>query len=1045
MSKRVGFTLGLDLGTESTGWALLQNNDSHDPPPIVAAGVHRFDAGVEGDYASGKDKSRATQRREARQPRRQHWRRAWRRRKILRLLQRQHLLPPGCIDTPSDVHEYLLNIDRTLRSRESLAGDRVANHMLPYRLRRRALDEPLPPDVLGRALYHLAQRRGFLSNRKTRARDEDDGQVKQAIGVLRAEMQSADARTLGEYLAQLDPERERVRRRWTARDMFTEEFDAIWEAQRPHHPALLTDEFRAQLENAFFYQRPLKSQHHLLGKCELVPTEHRAPQALLIAQTFRLLQRVNDLAIVAPHQRDLSQEERDTLVRALERNGDHTFAKIRKLLGLPRNARFNLETDGEKRIPGNRTNVALAEIFGDAWPSLPYADRQQVVEDVLSFEKEAALARRAQRRWGLAPVAAQQLATLELEPDYARHGRTALARLVAGMADGTRYATARKREFPEQFQPKPPCDILPPVKEALPDVTSPAVLRALTELRKVVNAIVRRHGKPNLIRIELARDLKRSRKQRRQISNRNRQNERARARAAERILREMNIAQPSRTDIEKVLLAEECNWICPFTNRTIGMQSLLGRNPEFDIEHIWPFSRSLDNSFLNKTLCYHEENRARKRNSTPWEAYGHDPDRWDQIVERVRRFSGDAAASKLRRFTATEIPEDLAARELQETRFISRRAAEYLALLYGGTSDEDHHQRVQVSTGRVTAHLRNEWQLNGILGDGGAKSRDDHRHHAVDAITIALASPAVVHQLARAAENAASAGRRLFAPIQLPWPDFLDDVRRVVLGDPANPLSGILVSKRVSRRLNGPLHAETLYSKPIAGQVAEVRHVRKALHALSPTDLKRDTIVDPVVRKLVHQRYAELGGGKPDKVFADPASHPVIRTRTGREIPIHKVRVRARVKPWPVGKKARQRWVVATGGSNHHTAIVAILDKNGAERRWEDHPVTRFDVMTRRREGEAIVQRNWGPDRLFKFSLVQDDVVLLDLDGVSHPYRVQKISKNDIEFRLHCDARTVDEISKAGDRLRASGDKLRRFNARKIHITHLGEVHNASG
>lgn len=1043
MSNGAGCALGLDLGTESIGWAIIDASEGRQRAPVVA-GVHRFDAGVEGDYESGRDESRAKHRRDARQPRRQHWRRAWRRKRILRLLQRNRLLPPGQIDSPADVHQYLSHFDAVLRERVNNDGDRVANHMLPYLLRRRALDEPLEPHDLGRALYHLAQRRGFLSNRKTAAREDDKGTVKTAIGELRTEMTRAGARTLGEYLAQLDPERERVRRRWTARDMFIDEFDAIWTAQTPHHPKLLTTELRDQLFHAMFYQRPLKSQHHLIGTCELVPGERRVPWALLLAQEFRLLQRVNDLTIIAPIQRNLTDDERAKLLAALDRNGDHTFATIRRLLKLRKDTHFNLQSEGEKEIPGNRTNAKLAEIFGDRWFSMSRDDRDQVVEDLLSFEREDALIRRGERHWKLSVEQAEKLAAVQLEPDYARHGRTALRRLVARMSDGTQYASARKAEFPEQFEARPALNQLPPVKEAL-SIVSPAVLRAMTELRKVLHALIRRYGKPDVIRIELARDLKRSRKQREVFSKRNAQNRRERERAKAKILEEMGNAEPSKTDTLKVLLAEECGWKCPFTGRSISMQSLVGANPEFDIEHIWPFSRSLDNGYPNKTLCYHEENRARKRNHTPWEAYGRTPDRWDEIVGRVQRFKGESARSKLHRFTATEIPDDIAARELQETRYISRMAGQYLALLYGGSSDEQHQQRIYVSTGRITAHLRNEWQLNAILGDGGTKSRDDHRHHAVDAVAIALASPAIVHQLARAAEKAPQHGRCLFAPVPVPWPGFLDDVRRVVLGDPNDPLSGILVSKRVSRKLNGPLHRDTLYSKPIPGYERDTRHVRKQLHKLTPAELKRDAIVDPIVRKLVQECYAQSSADKPKDAFADPSNHPLIHTRGGRDVPIHKVRLRAKVKPWSIAEDARKRWVTATAGSNHHTVIVALLDNHGNEKRWEDHPVSRFEVMERRRRGEPIVQRDWGPQRRFKFSLVQDDHILLDHGEAPRLYRVQKISKGDIEFRLHSDARTVDQIGKAGARVRASGDKLRRLHACKVHVTHLGEVHNAGG
>ena len=115
----------------------------------------------------------------------------------------------------------------------------------------------------------------------------------------------------------------------------------------------------------------------------------------------------------------------------------------------------------------------------------------------------------------------------------------------------------------------------------------------------------------------------------------------------------------------------------------------MGKHSQFDIEHIIPFSRSLDNSFVNKTLCYHEENRDVKQNQTPYEAYAANETKWQEIIGRVKRFRGPAAHAKLRKFQQKKLDEDFAARMLQDTRYMSRLATEYLGLLYGGQIDAD--------------------------------------------------------------------------------------------------------------------------------------------------------------------------------------------------------------------------------------------------------------------------------------------------------------------------------------------------------------------
>ncbi len=1042
LQEKMTYVLGLDLGAESLGWAVLETRDG-EVVRIERTGVHTFDAGVEGDIESGKDQSRAAVRREARLPRRQLWRRANRRRKILRILQHHGLLPPGEVRTPEQIHDLFLKLDADLRAVHLPAGDDVAPHMLPYRLRARALDHKLEPWELGRVFYHLAQRRGFLSNRRSPVREgEDEGQVKAGISELAADIKAKGARTLGEYLAGLDPRSERVRRRWTARAMFLEEFDRIWAAQAPHHPCL-TEDLRKRLHRALFFQRPLKSQKGLVGRCELMPGRRRAAMALPIAQRFRLLQKVNDLKIRLPDGEDrfLTPEERAKLARALDAEGDMTFAAIRhrKCLGLPREATFNLQEGGEKKLPGNRTYAKLREALGNRWDSLSAEDRNRIVLELLSFQKPEALARRLMKVWNLDEPTAAKLSEVRLEDGYARHCRKAIERLLPLMEAGLPYATARKEAFPESFTPGEPEDLLPPVKDALQDLRNPAVCRALTELRKVVNAIIRRYGKPERIRIELANDLKRPRKQRAEISKLNRDRQQERERAAAAIRRSLPGLEPRRADIEKWMLAEECKWICPYTGRSISAAALLGPTPQFDVEHIWPMSRSLDNTFANKTLCYHEENRDRKGNRTPWEAYGADTEKWDDILARVRRFRGPLAREKLRRFTAREIPQDFTDRQLQDTRYACRLAADYLGRLYGGRVDPQGKVRIDVRPGGLTAHVRNELMLHAILDDGGTKTRSDHRHHAVDALAVGLTSQSMVQQLQTAAGNALKAGRRLFAPVPEPWPGFLEDARRSI--------EQIRVSRRPNRRVAGKLHADTLYSRPIAGRNGDVRHVRKELRKLTVEEINRDQIVDPVIRRLVQDKYQELckrlGGGnvKPDKVFADPANHPTLNTRDGRKVPIHKVRLLARARPWAIGAASRLRYVSASGGSNHHLAVVARLGPDGREERWEDHVITRLEAMQRLARGEPIVQTDWGPDRRLVMVLIPNDYLTMqNADGVTSLYRVMGISEGDTDLRLHHDGRRKQDVIRARERVRVSAEKLRKRGAKRVEVTLLGEV-----
>lgn len=1053
------YHLGLDLGVRSLGWAVLEfAGDRYSDtvfPKVIAAGVRCFEAGVDGDIEKGKDASRARERRQKRGARRQLRRRASRLTKLFRALQRVGLLPGESCDTPEDRYALLETLDADLRAEWLSEADHHDEQVFFYRLRARAvLDEELPPFAIGRALYHLAQRRGFLSNRKAEAAeaaksedkgdssaDEKEPSPKDIKGQIKALDEARGAQTYGSFFAQQDPLVRRIRQRWLGREAVRQEFDAIWQAQSRYHSERMTEASRKEIFNAIFFQRPLKSAKGLVGRCELESGRRRAAQALLIAQRFRLLQMLNNLTIrrSGEAERKLSEGERQQLHDALDCEGDQTFAACRKLLALPRTAKFNYEEGGEKRLVGNRTQAKFLAILGERWKQLALPERDRLTLEVLHYQKAAALRKRLVEHWRFSEQQAEELAEVTLEPGYAAHSRPALEHLVAVMEapPWPTYSEARKQCYPESFAASAAVDELPPVVQAFPDLRNPTVTRALTELRKVVNQIIRRYGRPEIIRIELARDLKKGRRERKRAADRAEVNRKQREKAVARILDELPEQFRSkegvrRSDVLKVLLAEECNWRCPFTDTSFSMAELLGANPKVDVAHLYP-RRYLDDSFANLTLCLAEENRHRMGDRLPHDAYAQDAERWAQILNRVKRFQGALKFEKLRRFEATTVPEDFAARQLNDTRHASVKAADYLGLLFGGRVDAAGKQRVFAVPGGITAQVRQAWGLNRILGSD-EKNRADHRQHAIDAIVLALTGPKLVGELEAAAARALPRDGRIMLPdVPLPRPNFFDHVRDTV--------HNILVSHRVDHRLGGPLHAETNYSPPIG----QGHHVRKALSKLTETEIKGDAIVDPKVRALVQAKYAELGGGRPAKVFADPSSHPCLPNRHGAPVPIHRVRIVAVKKPFAVGHGAGIRFVAAGDGTNHHLEIVAELGADGQDRRWLEKPiVTRLEAYKRHaaQPPRPIVQREWGPNERFVFSLAAGDYLKwTDEDGVRCIYRVASISSSDIECRRPEDGRRTTVIQKMKERIRISNvDSLRKRAARKVSITPLGQV-----
>ncbi|MBV9549471.1 MAG: type II CRISPR RNA-guided endonuclease Cas9, partial [Alphaproteobacteria bacterium] len=250
------YRLGIDVGSNSLGWFVVWLNSEGEPAGLGPGGVRIF---PDGRDPKSKE-SNAADRRVARAMRRRRDRYLKRRGNLMGLLIKHGLMP-----AEESARKALEPLD-------------------PYELRARALNEKLPAHHVGRALFHLNQRRGFLSNRKTEKGDKESGAIKTAATKLQQAMQDNGARTLGEFLHRRHQKREPVRTRNTAtgakaeydfyptRQMLEGEFNSIWSAQEAHHGGM-TQEARDAIHEEIFWQRPLKTPP--VGKCSLDPAKDK--------------------------------------------------------------------------------------------------------------------------------------------------------------------------------------------------------------------------------------------------------------------------------------------------------------------------------------------------------------------------------------------------------------------------------------------------------------------------------------------------------------------------------------------------------------------------------------------------------------------------------------------------------------------------------------------------------------------------------------------------------------------------------------------------
>lgn len=1050
--------LGLDLGANSVGWALIEYNTDRKPQRILGMGSRIFEAAVEGDLEKGQEESRAVKRRTARQLRRQHKRRVMRMIRVAELLQQVRWLPPGNFRDSAERDRILKQLDRSLREQYADLGFNPSGidaiRGIPYFLRTKALDEPLEPYALGRAIYHLAMRRGFLSNRKAPVKkNEELGAVSQGITELEREIEDAGARTLGEYFYKVDPVHEkRIRKRWTARKMYQDELKTILDRQVELGAIQQDRKFFRKLRKAIFRQRPLKSQRGLIGPCKFEEKEKRAPWHALLAQEFRLLQKINDLRLISTstyEERPLNAEERKILYDWLMEHGEASFSELRKKLGFKTKDgwKFKLESRGETRLKGNEVAARLISVLGeDRWRAMTDSEKAQLISELNSDITEKRLLRRAKEVWGVTDLnqIEKKWVELTLPKGYCALSRKALKKLVPLMRDGKDYSTAEREVYGDLRYKNRMFDRLPPFLQIDRTLRSPVVIRTLTETRKVVNEILRVFGRPDRIHIELARDTKQSRMQRQKRYQAMRDREKIRD-LARNTLREKVGWDPNDIkgrDIEKWLLAEECGWVCPYSGKQINYHNLFGTHPEFDIEHIIPYSKSLDNSFVNKTLCHREWN-LRKGNRTPAQAFRHTSE-WEAMLQRVRAFKplhavlakkGDAGEfnPKFRRFFLEEIPPDYVDQKMNDTRHAARVAKGYLELLY---PEEERLQRIKTFAGGVTGELRKCWKLNSILGDPESvdpkKNRADHRHHAIDALVLALATPGMVQYLSRAVERQLECQRSIRGYqkwVEEPWPNFLEDVRKAV--------EAIVVSHRVDHRLQGRLHNDTLYSPPRVDENGKTYHlIRKPLD--SSFDAKKiNRIEDPAVKAAVLQHFKDHGSD-PKRAFNDPADHPVMNG-----FPIHAVRIRDYVKPEKIGRDFCPRYALTD--SNHHMEIIEEKDRKGRPI-WRDIVVSRYEAMRRKLQKRPVIQRCHGEAKKFVCSIATGDMALVDLSPAETNVlvRVRGISFNEVSMVKANDARLKKEIIDSGDFIRKTAQMLQKMNFRKVCVSPIGEVYPAN-
>lgn len=1015
------YRLALDLGSTSLGWAMVRLKDN-EPVAIIKAGVRIFSDGRNPKDGS----SLAVTRRAARAMRRRRDRLLKRKHRMMALLLKHGFFPAD-------------------------ATERKALELLnPYELRAKGLDKALTPAEFARALFHINQRRGFKSNRKTDKKDNDSGALKTAISAMRQQLDPSGtdgkARTVGELLwRRIKPKEEgqplraglvRARYResrvekedgktridksydlYIDRAMIEAEFDALWAKQAALNPTIFTETARTELKDCLLHQRPLKPVKP--GRCTLEPNEERAPLALPSQQRFRIYQEANNLRLLREDLRDepLTREQRDALVDALEHNGKRSFIQIKKLLKLPGTTQFNLEDVKRQELKGNGTSATLSkkDLFGPDWFEWSLERQDEIVMRLLTEESEAELVTWLQGKLGLDEARAEAIANTGLAEGYGSLSAKALAKILPALqAEVITYDKAVQAagyDHHSHISHAATGEILPalpyygehlqrhvgfgsgnpddPPEKRYGKIANPTVHIGLNQVRTVVNALIKRYGHPSEVIVEVARDLKQSREQRKenqeQQAKNQRRNERLRADAA-RIL-QIPPERVKHVDIQKLILWEELSFDiaerrCPYSGVQIGARMAL--SDEVEIEHILPFSQTLDDSLNNKTLATRRANRV-KGNRTPAQAredFEREGWSFDDILHRAERmpknkryrFGADGYEKWLRE------DKDFLARALNDTRHLSRVAREYLSLICP--------QGTRVIPGRMTAMLRAKFGLNDILGLQGEKNRNDHRHHAVDACVIAVTDQGLLHRFAQASANAREKQLdKLVDAMPLPWPTYREHVERAI--------HNIWVSHKPDHGYEGSMFKETAFGIRRDGSI-----VQKASADCSKTRINEYVVPITAPRQLARHGLDDRGQPRSYKGYIPDGNH----------------------------------------------CIEIVANDKG---KWEGEVTATFEAYAIARSRGKDVLSNPAKSLSGKpllMRLMIDDFIRLEIDGRQ---RVMRIASINAAGRLsladhneaNVDARNRDKESSWRYAYKQAGS-LQAAKARRVTISPIGELHD---
>lgn len=840
-----------DIGVASIGWAFIENEVLQD------CGIRIFTKAENPKTGA----SLALPRREARGVRKRLARRRGRLNTIKQLL---------CKEFGLQLEDYLSNDGELPKAYTASKANPLKS---PYELRTLALSQKLDSKDLVRVILHIAKHRGYGNKHAKESKDTESGKVKKAIESNRKTLAEKDYRSVGEYLYREFFQQSRISQNskatefvnvrnktgnyehCVAQDMLKDELELIFRKQK-ELGLHLSDGFEKQLLDKIFEQRPLKSFADKVGECQFIAGEKRAPKDSISAIEFVALSRIiNTLTNLSKKSGEMYDKAMVlTILDSVLEKGEMSYYALREAINLDEKIRFaDSRLDYSKEIKEAekvkfvecKNLKSFKKVLGDCYKTLErkhidsIAERIAVIKDVeklhkslesYSAEKQLSLTSeqiQALSHLNFSSHISLSLKALEQILPFMRGEREVCSRDASyciGIDESGESQCLGYDESVEKAGLKALSkdtlkgQILPPLNEFEPYLANPVVVRALAEYRKVLNALLRKYGKPHKIHIEYAREAKLSSTERQRYEKEQKENYAANQKAHKKC-QELGL-EPNGSNIIKLKLWLEQDEFCVYSGAKITISHL--QDPTaLQVDHIYPYSRSFDDSYMNKVLVFTKANQD-KGNRTPFEAFGADPSKWGAITTRAKKLP----PKKCRRLLNTAFNDKEAGfklRNLNDTSYIARLVADYtdtylefLPLAEDenttlGKGQKGSKKHITTINGALTSTMRH------YLGFP-SKDRDNHLHHALDAVIIGFMNDSVIkafsdfkktQETSKAAYYAHTLSKQEYkkqrAFIQLPSGE---NFRASVL----EKVESIFVSKPPRKRVRGALHEDSYYS-----------------------------------------------------------------------------------------------------------------------------------------------------------------------------------------------------------------------------------------